>query len=66
MRFRKWQNGRAISRDVKTVEAEVYPGRLDFLREGKHVVISKRRLQEQGPGTAAFGRRQITAIPKER
>jgi hypothetical protein len=66
MRFRESQNGCAIPRNREAMEAEVGASRSDFLREGTQVIICQRSLQEQGPGTASFGWRQVTAIPKER
>jgi hypothetical protein len=65
VRFRKWQNGRAVSSDIESVEAQLRPGRIDLLGEGELVIVCQGHLQESGP-PAGFCRRQITAVPKER
>jgi hypothetical protein len=46
VRFRKWQNGRAVSSGIETVEAQLCPGSPDVLGEGEQVIVCHGDLQE--------------------
>jgi hypothetical protein len=46
VRFRKWQNGRAVLSEIETVEAKLRPGSVDVLGEGEQVIVCHGDLQK--------------------